>query len=197
MATRARAILRDAPVPVVAPRNRDMKDLVLLRHAKALPAAAGQDDRDRPLGARGREDAAAMAGWLLGAGWRPDLVLCSPATRTRETLAIVAATLPCPRRTEEPPLYLASRGDLRARIRAIDPACAAAMIVGHNPGLEELVAALAAGASPARADGDERFPTAAVAWFRSPSPDWRGIFDVPARLVASMTPALLGAAGRA
>lgn len=174
-----------------------MKDLVLLRHAKALPAAAGQDDRDRPLAARGRADAATMAGWLLGAGWRPDLVLCSAATRTRETLAIVGATLPCPHRMEEPRLYLASRGELRARIRAIEPGCGTAMIIGHNPGLEELVAALAAGAASTHTDGDERFPTAAAAWFRSPALDWQSFFDVPARLVASMTPTRLGTGGPA
>ena len=64
-----------------------MRELILLRHAHAEPAAAGQDDAARPLSAIGREEAAAAGDWLRSHGARPDRVLCSPSTRTRQTLA--------------------------------------------------------------------------------------------------------------
>ena len=166
-----------------------MKDLVLLRHAKARQAGPGEDDRDRPLTQGGRADALAIAAWLLQAGWRPDIVLCSAAARTRETLAVIETTLPCRGRADEPGLYLASRAALRARIRAIAPGAAAAMIVGHNPGLEELAHALDQAA--VRMPGEEGFPTATAAWFRSAAPDWHRFFDFPVELVARATPALL------
>lgn len=161
-----------------------MKDLLLLRHAKAHQAAPGQDDRDRALSRRGREAAAAMARWMVKAGWRPDLVLCSPSARTRETAAIIRAILPAGRLVDVPALYLASPAELRKRIRDADPAAGALMIVGHNPGLAELAHALGA-------DNEGRFPTAAAAWFRSDAATWKGIFDAAPSRVALMTPALL------
>ena len=173
-----------------------MKDLVLFRHAKAMPALPGQADHDRPLAARGRADAASMARWMAGSGWRPDLVLCSDAARTRETLEILRAAIPIVRVALEPSLYLASTQDLRARVTRIDPAARAAMIVGHNPGLEELARGLAGGAL-AENDGDERFPTAAAAWFRGAAEDWGGWFASRPARIAFMTPARLdGAAPR-
>jgi phosphohistidine phosphatase len=194
---RARAILapgrrRDAVARRIAP----VKDLVLFRHAKAMPPMPGQADHDRPLAARGRADAAAMARWMAEAGWRPDLVLCSDAARTRETLEILRTAIPIGRTAIETGLYLASTQDLRARIRRIDPAAQAAMIIGHNPGLEELARGLAGGALADAAD-EERFPTAAAAWFRGAAEGWHGwLASSPAR-IAFMTPARLdGAAPR-
>ena len=173
-----------------------MKDLVLFRHAKAMPPMPGQPDRDRPLAARGRADASAMARWMAEAGWRPDLVLCSQSARTQETLEILRMAVPLGRVTVEPELYLASTQDLRARIRRIDPQARATMIVGHNPGLGELAHDLAGGALAEDAD-DERFPTAAVAWFRGAAQNWGGLLAMPPALVAFMTPERLdGAAPR-
>ena len=60
------------------------RTLVILRHAKAeRPAELA--DADRPLTQRGHADAAAAGAWLAARGYRPDLVLCSPAKRTRQT----------------------------------------------------------------------------------------------------------------
>ena len=161
-----------------------MKDLLLLRHAKAHQPAPGQDDRDRALNRRGRDAAAAMARWMAAAGWRPDLVLCSPAVRTRETATILRATLPAGRLVDVPDLYLASPLELRRCIRAADPSASAVMVVGHNPGLSDLAHALGA-------DNDGRFPTAAAAWFRRDCETWKNFFDGPSARVAFMTPALL------
>lgn len=172
-----------------------MKTLIVLRHARALPATAGQDDAARPLAPSGRSDAGAMAAWLSQGGWRPDIIVCSAAARTRETAAIMQAILATPRIAAEDGLYLAPAAALRARIAALDPAIGCAMIVGHNPGLEELVRALTAGAGlTADADG-ERFPTAAAACLRSPAASWRDFFARTPILAAGATPALL--AGRA
>lgn len=67
-----------------------MSELYLLRHAKAVPQEAGGSDRDRPLEQRGRHAAQAVARWIEEQRISPDLVLCSPSLRTRQTLDIVA-----------------------------------------------------------------------------------------------------------
>jgi phosphohistidine phosphatase len=66
--------------------------LVLLRHAKAEPQS-GTADADRPLTSRGHADAGAAGAWLAGHGYRPELVICSPAKRTRQTWHAVALSL--------------------------------------------------------------------------------------------------------
>ena len=66
-----------------------MRDLILLRHAHAEPAAAGESDLDRPLSAEGLAEADAAGRWLAAQGLVPDRVLCSPARRSRETLEAV------------------------------------------------------------------------------------------------------------
>jgi len=63
--------------------------LLLLRHAKSDWSDAGLDDRDRPLSKRGRESAPVIAGYMRERELAPDLVLSSPATRTRQTLSLV------------------------------------------------------------------------------------------------------------
>lgn len=165
-----------------------MKHLLLFRHAKAKPALPGQDDRDRRLGGRGREAALAMARWMHDAGWRPDLVLFSTAIRTRQTAAMALMVLPAPRLAGEDGLYLADMRALRERVAALDPAAGAAMIVGHNPGLEDLARTLLAGRKPGDEEAEARMPTGAAAWFSSPSRDWRGFFAAGPSLVAAMSP---------
>ncbi len=169
-----------------------MKDLLLFRHAKAKPALPGQDDRDRRLGGRGREAALAMARWMHDAGWRPDLVLFSTAVRTRQTAALALLVLPAARLEGEDGLYLADLRALRERVMAIDPAARAAMIVGHNPGLEDLVRALLDGRARGEAQGAPQMATGAAAWFRSPARDWTEFFSAGPALVAAMSPGGLG-----
>lgn len=169
-----------------------MKDLLLFRHAKAKPALPGQDDHERRLSGRGRDAALAMARWMRDAGWNPGLVLFSTATRTRQTAAIALMVLPVPRLAGEDGLYLADARALRARVAEIDPSVDAAMIVGHNPGLEDLARSLLP-AGPRAADATEpRMATGAAAWFRSPARDWRGFFAAAPSLVAAMAPEELG-----
>ncbi len=131
--------------------------LMLLRHAPAEASAGGRGDAERPLSARGVEEADAAARWLLAQG-KPARAVCSPALRTRQTLErVVACGGPIDTRIE-PSIYEASPGDLLGVIEAHrDAGCL--LLVGHNPGLESVVALLTTGQS-----GDHRgMPPAGVA----------------------------------
>ena len=87
-----------------------MRQLILLRHAHAESAGAGEDDAGRPLSATGREEAQAAGKWLREHGIHPDRVLCSPTTRTRQTWRppatapwIAVETMPAARRRATAP----------------------------------------------------------------------------------------------
>lgn len=120
----------------------NMKTLVLVRHAKAVPFEPEQDDFSRPLMARGRK-AAAWIGTMTGTE-QPDLILCSSATRTRETWALIAHQWPvCPPTLFERGLYLADHPDLLGRLQAVPDSVKTLWLIGHNPGLHLLVRAIA------------------------------------------------------
>jgi phosphohistidine phosphatase SixA len=122
-----------------------MRELILLRHAHAEPATPGQDDRDRPLSAIGRAEAAAAGDWLRAHGRLPQRILCSPARRTRETLAGLG-DLGGAEVREVPAIYDATAGTLAALADAHAEAVRL-LIIGHNPGLERLAALLHSGQS--------------------------------------------------
>ena len=112
-----------------------MRRLILFRHAKAVPATAG-DDRARPLSETGRADAAAMGLWLAAEGLAPDLALVSNSARTRETWDLARPAFGEARLDILDDLYDAGPQRL-ARIWAeVGDEAAATMIVGHNPGLQ-------------------------------------------------------------
>ena len=135
-----------------------MRELILLRHAHAEPADNGLPDIDRPLSPHGLAEAEAAGRWLLEQRLVPDRVLCSPARRTRETLeAVLGLTGYVEQRLDER-VYDATPGTLAALVdeqRDVERL----LLVGHNPGLEQLVALMSSGQS-----GDYRgMPPAAVA----------------------------------
>ncbi|WP_225804050.1 histidine phosphatase family protein [Streptomyces sp. NK15101] len=138
--------------------------LFVLRHAKsAWPE--GVADRDRPLGPRGLRDAPAAGSFLAESGVLPDLVLCSPARRARRTWELAAAELdgPVPAR-HDPRLYGAEAPELLDVLHGVPDEVAALLLVGHNPGLEELVLLLAArGVGDALDRIRTKFPTSAIA----------------------------------
>ena len=139
-----------------------MRDLILLRHAHADAAGAGQPDLDRPLSAAGREEARAAGDWLREHGLLPDRVLCSPSARTRETLAALGDIGGAPA-TLEPAIYEASPGTLAALVDTQRDA-ERLLLVGHNPGLEQLAALMHSGQS-----GDYRgMPPGGIAVLRLP-----------------------------
>jgi phosphohistidine phosphatase len=142
-----------------------MRTLYLLRHAKSDRGDPALSDIDRPLAPRGRRDAPAMAAYMHEHDYRPDLILCSPAARTRETLALLHPALGRDIRAEyDRKLYLGSPDVLLRRLRDIDEAVASVLLIGHNPGLERFAAALAPrGDRHALARMREKFPTCGLA----------------------------------
>lgn len=139
-----------------------MHSLYLLRHAKSSWDDPTLTDHERPLAPRGRRDAKLIAKHLRRAGGDPELVLCSSAVRTRETLELLRPALAGATVMVEEELYGASAEDLLARVRVVPDPVASVLLIGHNPGLHELALSLATA-------GDElerlelKFPTAALA----------------------------------
>ncbi|HED4876346.1 phosphoglycerate mutase [Stenotrophomonas sp. LMG 10879] len=123
-----------------------MRELILLRHAHAEPATTGQADLDRPLSPVGLAEAEAAGKWLKENNLLPDCVLCSPSRRTRETLEAVMTAIGYVEKRLEDRIYEATPGTLAALVderRDLDRV----LIVGHNPGLEQLVALMTDGTS--------------------------------------------------
>ena len=117
-----------------------MSRLILMRHGKAEPHGHGERDHSRSLSGRGRRDAKAVGSLLKARGVLPDVILCSDSARTVETTDAVLVGLAdhAPDRYDLTELYLA---DPRSILDAIDVYAVQAntvMVVGHNPGLEEL-----------------------------------------------------------
>jgi phosphohistidine phosphatase len=145
-----------------------MDRLILFRHAKAESEAESGDDFDRPLAPRGRREARQMGEQLAGLGYRPDLVLVSPAARTRETWEIASEALPETEMRFEPNLYNAEAGAIRRLAEAAGQGRGTVAVVAHNPGLQELaVRFLLEGAAPSSyvARAQRKFPPAAIAVF--------------------------------
>ncbi|MDX2309495.1 MAG: histidine phosphatase family protein [Hyphomicrobium sp.] len=155
-----------------------MRTLVLLRHAKSSWDDATLDDFDRPLNARGRAAAPAMGAEMRRLALKPDCVLCSGATRTRETLALVMPYLdPEPGKIfYEDDLYLCPAGKLLDRIRRVPDACEVVLLVNHNPAMQTLALSLI-GDGPADdiAGIARKFPTGALAVVTFEADRWSAI----------------------
>jgi phosphohistidine phosphatase len=166
-----------------------MSELYLMRHAKAVPQAENMRDTDRPLEERGRVGARAVAKWLKRQKIAPDLVLCSPSARTRETLDLIAESFPrAPEIAYEPGLYLASAERLLERIRDIPDSVEHVLILGHNPGLHELAQGLADSTVGPLADRlATNLATAGLVRFEV-NIEWAALRRRAARLVALVTP---------
>jgi phosphohistidine phosphatase len=162
--------------------------LHLLRHAKSS-TKEDVEDHERPLSRRGRKTARRIGRNLSARLGAVDLVLCSSARRTRETLDFVLDEFsPRPRTSIEDELYLASREKLAARLGRLDARDANVLLIGHNPGLHELAVALADENSPAfQALASGKFPTAAYVSFRVPA-DWSVLGSSRHELIGYVTP---------
>lgn len=172
------------------------KTLFLLRHAKAdRPAAI--DDFERPLNERGRKAAPKIGAVMAERGWRPDLALVSPAKRTRETWALIARALGDGKVAEfHDQLYLASATRLLEIVRAQGEAIASVLIVGHNPGIEELAARLAAEPQPpagARALSrlKTKYPTGALTIIGFNVDHWKQVRAGSGLITEFLTPAMI------
>ncbi|HSI02744.1 MAG TPA: histidine phosphatase family protein [Reyranella sp.] len=168
-----------------------MKTILLLRHAKSAWGQPGQDDHDRPLNRRGERAAEVTAEYIVHQAPRPDLILCSTAVRTRQTLAplIHRLAVPAPPIALEKRLYLASEPELLARLRAVADDVRTLLLIGHNEGIGELAEALAGrGAPAALASLQAKFPTGALAVLRAQAGPWRELAPGTAELLSFIRP---------
>jgi len=117
---------------------QDTRQVIIMRHATALPQAPGERDFDRKLSAQGNREAGAIARWLASSALLPEVIVSSPAARTRATSEAIAAVCKehAPPIEWDPALYLAEREAVLDSLLG-DPR--RQMLVGHNPGLEEAV----------------------------------------------------------
>jgi len=138
--------------------------LLILRHAKSDRGGVPVEDFSRPLARRGRSDAPRMAHWLEARGLAPDLVLSSPARRARETTEAVTAVLrvPAGHIHYDDRLYLATCDTLLSVLRGCPTRAGTLLLVGHNPGLDELLEHLSA-EPPPRNDAGKLLTAGAVA----------------------------------
>ena len=162
-----------------------MKRLYLLRHAKSSWDEPGLPDRDRPLAPRGRRASKVMADHLRDERIAPELVLCSPSQRTRETLERIGLDQRSKVRIEDD-IYGASPADLLDLLRRVPDDLESAMLIGHNPAMQELALSLAeTGADRERMR--QKFPTAALATLELDG-SWTELAPGGAELVAFVKP---------
>ena len=164
-----------------------MKRLYLLRHAKSAWDDPELRDRERPLSPRGRKAAKRVARWASTHDVRPQLVVCSSAVRAQQTLQRVLPALGEPTVWVEVTLYAAAAETLLARVRALPEEVEDAMLVGHNPGLMDLLLLLAA---PGRLRERARtnLPTGALATLETEVGRWADVAPGAARLTELVLP---------
>jgi phosphohistidine phosphatase len=161
------------------------RTLVLLRHSKAEHGDAA--DMDRSLTQRGHADAAAAGAWLARRGHVPDLVICSPARRTRQTWHAVAVALgeanpAAPVVRYEREAYDGSADDLLTLIRDIGDEFGTVLVIGHNPAISQLSATL----DPESARDSEGLRTSGIAVHGVPD-SWANCGVEPAPVAGAHT----------
>ena len=169
-----------------------VKQLLILRHAKSSWDDSALPDFDRPLAPRGLKTAPLMGRELARRGWLPDLVLVSPALRTRDTWRLVSQELPknVPAQFAEE-LYEAAAGAILARVR--QARATSVLVIGHNPGLQHFALRLAGPGSDESVFKkiEAKFPTAALARFTLDE-DWADLAFGSAKLTHCLRPKDLG-----
>lgn len=167
-----------------------MKTLTLLRHAKSSWNDPIERDFDRPLNGRGRRAAHRMGRYLRDEGLAFDHVVASPALRVQQTIAGVEDGYG---RSLSPfydrRIYMASATALLELVQALDDAHDRVLMVGHNPGLEDLVLLLVPQTERGLRDEVEiKYPTATLAEMRFAGDRWRDVAERGGTLVRFMRP---------
>jgi phosphohistidine phosphatase len=172
-----------------------MRRLMLMRHAKSDWSVGGQRDRDRALAARGREAAPLIGAYMAHHGLRPDKVLVSTARRARETWELAASAFGKDIDVSyDDRLYEANPKALLIPLRETSASAHSLLVVGHNPGIQELASLLmASGDIDARQRLLEKFPTAALAVIDFPLDSWSALAPHSGRLDRFVTPRALHA----
>jgi phosphohistidine phosphatase len=159
------ALIRD-------PSYAAVKTLYLLRHAKSSWDDPGLPDFDRPLAKRGRKACVVIAEHIEREGIAPEMVLCSPSRRTRETLAGILDAIPGNSRIERPDeLYGGGAGTILALVNGVPDDAASVMVIGHNPGIQAATLQLA-GAGEQLDEAQAKFPTATLATIEANIDAW-------------------------
>jgi phosphohistidine phosphatase len=161
----------------------------LLRHAKSSWDEPHLPDRLRPLAPRGVRAVGAVARHLRAAAVAPDLVLCSPARRAVQTWAGVAPGVPPDTAVEiDEAIYHAEGDELLARLRGVPSGIGSVLLVGHNPGLQDLAVDLVGSGDPGlRERLVTKFPTGALATLEAPGA-WHDLRWGAASLLAFVVP---------
>ena len=164
-----------------------MKRLLLLRHAKSDWDDPSLQDFDRPLAARGERDAPQIGKALRKRGDAlPDLIISSPAARAKATVkAVVKAAKVDIHIQYDEAIYGASSAELMKLVNRMPDVSSCAMLVGHNPGFEDLVGRLSG--------SHERMPTAALACLEFHVNSWSEVGEEEGKLVWLLTPKQLKA----
>lgn len=152
-----------------------MLQLLLLRHAKSSWDEPGLEDVQRPLNERGRKDAKSMGETMAELGLAPNLVLCSPAERTRQTWDLLRASLAkSPPAIFEAALYDFGMGDgLQETIAEQGGVATSMLVIGHNPSIENLAIRLCdRDSGKLRERMEKKYPTGALAVFALPITNW-------------------------
>lgn len=144
-----------------------LRELILLRHAKSDWKEETESDIDRPISPKGKKQARKVASWLHQNQLAPDLILISPAKRAQQTYRRICKECPTEAQTLEK-LYLAELDSLKSILAETPKEIKRLMIIGHNPGLEQLARFLTTHADDAEI---QLFPTASLAHFVLPE-DW-------------------------
>jgi phosphohistidine phosphatase len=147
--------------------------LLLMRHAKSSWDEAGLKDYDRPLSNRGRRDAPKMGQFLKNSGYKPDLIISSPAKRAMETTGLVAESAGVEKDRIEwnDDFYFSSVNSYLESISRVNSGINKLLLVGHNPLMEELLDLIIVG----KDSGSFIFPTAAVACIEVQNRQWKRI----------------------
>jgi phosphohistidine phosphatase len=118
-----------------------MKRLYILRHAQTAPSGEG-GDRERKLTAQGLHDAQTLGAIMKEKSFVPNFVLCSPVTRTRQTLEQILESLGKIQTEFPKSIYEGGYGELMSLVQGVDDQCLALMVVGHNPSIHHFAASL-------------------------------------------------------
>lgn len=169
-----------------------MRRLMLLRHAKS-DRPPGIADLDRPLNGRGRKAAPRMGAYLAAENLQPDHVVVSPSLRTRETWEPLREALRGLDAQIVEAIYEAPAEALLQVIRSTPGTAASLLLIGHNPGLQDLATRLIGkGPRDLRNRLDLEFPTAALAILDFDLDDWREVAPGTGRIERFVAPKDLG-----
>lgn len=169
------------------------RELLILRHAKSDWDTGASSDFERPLAKRGKKDAPRVGEWLYREGLVPDLVVSSPAERARQTALKVCKSMDYRKKKVvwDEGIYAGGLSDLLSVLSRCPVGANTVLLVGHNPGLEDLLSYLAGDEVEEPEDG-KILPTATLARLEMPN-DWAKLEAGCARLVGITRPRGQGA----